>query len=73
MTGQETVEKQVVIIGGGPAGLTAGYELTKFDLRPVVLEKENLVGGLARTESYKGFHFDMGGHCDSGKSSGAGG
>ena len=62
MTGEEAAEKQVVVIGGGPAGLTAGYELTKFDLRPVVLEKENLVGGLARTESYKGFHFDMGGH-----------
>ena len=62
MTGEEAAEKQVVVIGGGPAGLTAGYELTKFDLRPVVLEKESLVGGLARTESYKGFHFDMGGH-----------
>src|SRR5712691_1966077 len=62
MTGEESAEKQVVVIGGGPAGLTAGYELTKFDLRPVVLEKESLVGGLARTESYKGFHFDMGGH-----------
>jgi len=62
MTGEGPTEKQVVVIGGGPAGLTAGYELTKFDLRPVVLEKEGLVGGLARTESYKGFHFDMGGH-----------
>ena len=62
MTEAEVAEKQVVVIGGGPAGLTAGYELTKFDLRPVVLEKGSLVGGLARTESYKGFHFDMGGH-----------
>ena len=62
MTAEEAAAKQVVVIGGGPAGLTAGYELTKFDLHPVVLEKENLVGGLARTESYKGFHFDMGGH-----------
>lgn len=61
MTGEEAAEEQVVVIGGGPAGLTAGYELTNFDLRPVVLEKEGLVGGLARTESYKGFHFDMGG------------
>jgi len=58
----ESAERRVVVIGGGPAGLTAGYELSKFDLRPVVLEKEGLVGGLARTESYKGFHFDMGGH-----------
>jgi protoporphyrinogen oxidase len=62
MKAQESAEKQVVVIGGGPAGLTAGYELTKFDLRPTVLEKEGLVGGLARTETYKGFHFDMGGH-----------
>jgi protoporphyrinogen oxidase len=54
--------KPVVIIGGGPAGLTAAYELTKFDRRPVVLEKLDKVGGLARTENYKGFHFDMGGH-----------
>ena len=62
MTETNVTEKQVVVIGGGPAGLTAGYELTKFDVRPVVLEKGHLVGGLARTESYKGFHFDMGGH-----------
>ena len=62
MTREGAAEKQVVVIGGGPAGLTAGYELTKFDLRPLVLEKQSLVGGLARTESYKGFHFDMGGH-----------
>jgi len=62
MRGDQLAEKHVVVIGGGPAGLTAGYELAKFDLRPVVLEKEGLVGGLARTETYKGFHFDMGGH-----------
>src|SRR6266404_732302 len=62
MTAEAATEKQVVVIGGGPAGLTAGYELTKFDLRPVVLEQQSLVGGLARTESYTGFHFDMGRH-----------
>ncbi len=53
---------RVVVIGAGPAGLTAAYELTKHNVQPVVIEKTNLVGGLARTESYKGFHFDMGGH-----------
>jgi protoporphyrinogen oxidase len=58
----ETVGTHVVVIGGGPAGLTAAYELTKHGLRPTVLEKGNMVGGLARTETYKGFHFDMGGH-----------
>jgi protoporphyrinogen oxidase len=52
----------VVIIGGGPAGLTAAYELVKQGVRPVVLEKADKVGGLARTETYKGFRFDMGGH-----------
>ena len=55
-------DKKVVIIGGGPAGLTAAYELTKLDLVPVVLEKQDKVGGLARTEEHKGFRFDMGGH-----------
>jgi protoporphyrinogen oxidase len=55
-------DRQVVIIGGGPAGLTAAYELTRHGICPTVLEKQGLVGGLSRTESYKGFHFDMGGH-----------
>ena len=59
---RSTAEKQVIIIGGGPAGLTAGYELTKCNVKPVVFEKYALVGGLARTESYKGFSFDLGGH-----------
>ncbi len=54
--------KKVVIIGAGPAGLTAGYELTKHSLYPIVLEQYDKVGGLARTENYKGYHFDMGGH-----------
>jgi protoporphyrinogen oxidase len=62
MPGQREREKQVVVIGAGPAGLTAAYELTRFNLRPTVLEKSNMVGGLARTESYKGFRFDLGGH-----------
>ncbi len=55
-------EKRVVIIGGGPAGLTAAYELTRYDFSPIVLEKLDKVGGIARTENYKGYHFDMGGH-----------
>ena len=51
-----------MVIGAGPSGLTAAYELTKRGRRPVVLERDHLVGGIARTESYKGYHFDMGGH-----------
>jgi protoporphyrinogen oxidase len=62
MSRQQSAEKQFVIIGGGPAGLTAAYELIKLDHHPIVLEERDKVGGLARTESYKGFHFDMGGH-----------
>jgi len=54
--------RSVVIIGGGPAGLTAGRELTKFGDRPTVLEKNPHVGGLSCTLEYKGYHFDMGGH-----------
>src|SRR5262249_5520323 len=53
---------KVIIFGGGPAGLTAAYELTKLGRCPIVIEKQNKVGGLARTENYKNFYFDMGGH-----------
>jgi len=54
--------RSVVIIGAGPAGLTAAYESAKQGIRPLVFEKENHIGGLARTEIYKGYRFDIGGH-----------
>jgi protoporphyrinogen oxidase len=57
-----TEDKSVVVIGGGPAGLTAAYELTKLGRSSIVIEKQDKVGGIARTENYKNFHFDMGGH-----------
>lgn len=54
---------QVVIIGAGPAGLTAAYELVKLGYPAVVIEKDlQYVGGLARTVQYRGFRFDIGGH-----------
>jgi protoporphyrinogen oxidase len=54
--------RKVIILGAGPAGLTAAYELTKQNIYPLVLEKTEGVGGIARTENYKGYYFDMGGH-----------
>ncbi len=59
-----------VIAGGGPAGLTAAYELTKHGKSCVVLEADaRLVGGISRTDEYKGFRFDIGGHRFFSKSS----
>jgi protoporphyrinogen oxidase len=55
-------DRPFVVIGAGPAGLTAAYQLSKYGLKPVVVEAAHAAGGLARTESYKGYHFDMGGH-----------
>jgi protoporphyrinogen oxidase len=62
MTTERGRDTHVVVIGGGPAGLTAAHQLIQLDRRPTVLEKSGMVGGLARTENYKGFHLDMGGH-----------
>lgn len=56
--------KKVVIVGAGPAGLTAGYELlTKSkDYEVIILEESDCVGGIARTVNYNGNRMDMGGH-----------
>lgn len=55
--------KKAVIIGAGPAGLTAGFELaTRTDVQPVLLEKSDVIGGLARTVDYKGNRIDIGPH-----------
>ena len=58
----QTNDENILIIGGGPAGLTAAYELTKAGKRAVVLEQGTRVGGISRTEEYKGYRFDIGGH-----------
>jgi protoporphyrinogen oxidase len=56
-------KRTAVIIGAGPAGLTAAYELlTRTDVRPVVLEKNQEVGGLSRTVEHHGNLMDIGGH-----------
>src|SRR6266404_3081381 len=57
------MKTRVAIIGAGPAGLTAGYLLSKEDVDVVVLEADPVyVGGISRTVTYNGFHFDIGGH-----------
>ncbi len=57
------MSRRAVIIGAGPAGLTAAYELlTRSDVVPVVLEQDDLVGGISRTVNYKGNRIDIGGH-----------
>jgi protoporphyrinogen oxidase len=54
---------KAVIIGAGPAGLTAAYELSKHGQRVVVLEADpRYVGGISRTVEYHGYRFDIGGH-----------
>ena len=53
---------QCVIIGAGPAGLTAAYELSANGAGVIVLEQDGIVGGIARTVEHKGYRFDIGGH-----------
>lgn len=54
--------QKVVILGGGPAGLAAGYALVKKGYEVIVLEKEKQVGGISKTVEEKGYRFDLGGH-----------
>jgi protoporphyrinogen oxidase len=58
----EMREKPTVILGAGPAGLTAGYLLVKKGLPVIVLEAEDQVGGIAKTAVRDGYRFDLGGH-----------
>ena len=53
---------RTVVIGAGPAGLTAAYVLSKQGHQVTVLEGDDMVGGISRTAQYKGFRFDIGGH-----------
>ncbi|WP_211242135.1 NAD(P)/FAD-dependent oxidoreductase [Pontimicrobium aquaticum] len=57
------MKETAIIIGAGPAGLTAAYELvTRTNIKPIVLEQSNKIGGISRTEVYKGNRIDIGGH-----------
>ncbi len=54
---------KAIIIGAGPAGLTAAYELlTKTDIKPVIFEATNEIGGISKTFNFKENRMDMGGH-----------
>jgi protoporphyrinogen oxidase len=62
-TGASGPDADAVIVGGGPAGLTAAYELARNGRPSVVLEADpTMVGGISRTDVYKGYRFDIGGH-----------
>ncbi len=63
MTDDPSRRETAIIIGAGPAGLTAAYELLqRTRIRPVVIEQSDSVGGIARTVRYKGNRMDIGGH-----------
>ena len=53
---------RVIVMGGGPAGLTAAYLLSKSDITTEVLERDDVVGGISRTATHGGYRFDIGGH-----------
>ena len=58
----EESTQTTLVLGGGPAGLTAGYLLSKADRDVIVFEAEGQVGGIAKTVERDGYRFDLGGH-----------
>jgi len=57
-----TEKPEVVVIGAGPAGLSAGWELVKRDVPVTIIEGDSVVGGISRTAQRDGWRFDIGGH-----------
>lgn len=56
-------KKKAIIIGAGPAGLTAAFELLlRSDIKPIILERSEYIGGISKTVNYKGNRIDIGGH-----------
>ena len=56
------MEKKILIIGAGPAGLTAAWEAEKNGIKTTILESDKVVGGISRTVNIDGWRFDIGGH-----------
>jgi protoporphyrinogen oxidase len=57
------IQRTAIIIGAGPAGLTAAWELLRHtDILPIVIEQDYQVGGISKTINYKGNRIDIGGH-----------
>jgi protoporphyrinogen oxidase len=61
-SGDDGPQKPIAVLGGGPAGLTAGYLLAQQGRPVIVFEAEDQVGGIAKTEVRDGYRFDLGGH-----------
>lgn len=59
---RDTRDESLIIIGAGPAGLAAAHEAVLLGITPRVIEKSRQVGGISRTETYKDYYFDIGGH-----------
>jgi len=55
-------EPRIIILGAGPAGMGCAYTLAKAASFPLVIEKEEITGGLCRTINFHGYLFDIGGH-----------
>ena len=62
MAEPDITPKKLVIVGAGPAGLTAAWENIRHGGTAEVLEKDDVVGGIARTAQHHGYRFDIGGH-----------